>query len=77
VSQNGELKIESGIPVPDPLSGRNNKGYRDALRKLGVTDSVVIPTSGGYIVKLAREILGPGNYATRKAEGGYRVWRTK
>lgn len=72
----GELKIESGIPIP---GDRRRSGIRSALRQMAVGDSFFI---GGVNANTrahnnASQILGKGNYAVRQVEGGYRVWRIK
>lgn len=66
--------VEKTIPVP---GFRGNKGYSDTIRKLGVGDSVLFPdATRGTINALCSNILGAGNYTTRKSSEGIRVWRT-
>jgi hypothetical protein len=67
-----DLKIEKGIPIP----GRRN-GFSETLRKMKPGDSVLLPRDRLNANALAHDVLGSGNYATRKEDGGTRVWRTK
>lgn len=70
-----ELQIEKGVPMP--TNRRNNKGYTEALRKLNIGESVVLPTN----IKSARVTAYAaglsGRYAARVEKEGTRVWRTK
>jgi hypothetical protein len=71
-----EFQIEDGIPMPTPKGGG---GMRAALRKLKAGQSILFPedSSENSVSASAHQILGQGNYACRKVEGGIRVWRTK
>jgi hypothetical protein len=70
------LKIERGVKVT--RKGGNNGGVSAQLRALKRGESVVVPHSATADVRqLALYALGAGNYATRKCDGGTRVWRTK
>ena len=74
--KNGEFKIEDGIPMP-PKHG-NAKGYAEALKKLKVSQSLVLPV-GSYSGAWghAKANLGKGNFVIRAAKGGgFRVWRS-
>ena len=73
MKENGEFKIEKGVPV----NSRRGKGYSSVLRKLGKGDSVVLPTTPYSVRNLALAILGKGNYATHQEKEGTRVWRIK
>ena len=69
------LKIEKGVPIP---LGKTKRIY--PLKEMEVGDSIFIP-SDGFINICARvnpqaKKLGI-KVATRKVEGGYRVWRTE
>ena len=74
--KNGEFKIDKGIPIP---AGRSTTygGVAAVLRTLKVGDSIFFPGASSTISHAAYTHLGAGSYATRKEEGGYRVWRTK
>ena len=78
---NGEMKIERGIPIP---AARSNHGYSDALRKLKVGESVVLPcsnqTARALIYQILRSKRTPfkGEFTGRKLDGDHtRVWRIK
>ena len=70
-----DFVIEKNIPIP-VLNQGQSKGYSEVLRKLQVGDSVVLPIPRTSL-SLAGSILGSGNFAARKCDGGYRVWRLK
>ncbi len=74
-SENTELKIESGIPIPKPIA---KQGISATLRLLKVGDSVHIPgkksvdmSSFIYAAKLS------GKLTCRTDATGVRVWRIK
>lgn len=69
-----KLKIERGIPVPE-LRPNDSR----LLRSMKVGESVLFPPERKHstVQMLARRALGKGKYATRRTEGGTRVWRIK
>ena len=72
---NGELKIESGIPVP-PARARG--GMNAAIRLLKPGESVLCHKgTEGSVRNAAYFILGAGNFVCRKEPSGIRVWRIK
>ena len=73
---NGQPKIEKGIPVP-PRAKRLHTGRAALLRSLNIGDSVLLEGERNNIVMGAQYALGVGNYACRKVDGGFRVWRIK
>lgn len=74
--KNGEVKIESDIPIPPR---KNNLGYAAAFRAMKVGDSVLVrsPVTGESARNSAQSALGVGSYCARKVDGGTRIWRTK
>lgn len=75
-----ELKIEKGIPLP-PQSGF---GYRATFRLMEIGDSIFFEcadhekmraTLTGTISQLKRE--KKFKFASRRVNGGLRVWRTE
>lgn len=71
-----ELKIEKGVPLPPKASARP----RNAIYyRMEVGDSVLVPnrvhdrvaSTVSYVAKTTGF-----KFATRKVEGGIRVWRT-
>jgi hypothetical protein len=64
------LVIEKGVPLP-PRRERVG-GLAATLRALAVGDSFVYQTNRGigHVAKRAGIVV-----ATRKVEGGYRIWR--
>lgn len=73
------FKIEKGVPIPSARrnNGKKIRGIAAALRKLGKTDSVLLPVHHGYASATASRVLGAANYTTRREGNGVRVWRTK
>lgn len=71
MDQNGEIKIEKGIPV-----GRGRGVAREVADKMNVGDSVLFPTRKD--AERMRWLLKTAGFgvATRNVEGGVRVWRT-
>lgn len=67
---NNTLVIESNIPLPEPERGL----FATTFKKMKVGDSVLFPGERKSYSSLAKQ-LG-GTVATRKEEGGIRVWRT-
>lgn len=75
-----DLKIEKGVPIPEPSGTSKGKGrIQLVLRALKKGDSVVLPSkSHGNAYTQAKESLGKGNYTVRpEPTGGFRVWRIK
>jgi len=72
--------IEAGIPIPERIGG--SKGYTDAIRKLGVGESVHLPTTKGSAYSLCWAIgFDPGrkrgDFVVRAEGDGARVWRKR
>ncbi|MDH3354500.1 MAG: hypothetical protein OEL79_04715 [Chromatiales bacterium] len=66
-----DIKVEIGIPIP-----KSGKRSKYPWRNMGVGDSFLIPKitiSMGAV----NERYAPMKFIMRKAEGGYRVWRTE
>ena len=74
-----KYKIERGIKIPPPYNNpRNPNSFNSVLRRLKVGQSVLKRGSKHSTVSSrANEILGAGNYVSRKMDGGVRVWRIK
>lgn len=65
------LKIEKGIPLPNG----DAQSVVGQLRAMEVGDSFLWPAKrDGLNPRFS--LLKPKKFATRKAEGGFRVWRT-
>lgn len=74
--------IEQGVPLPSGVRGSRtplNEAVQ-ALAAAPVGSSVLIPTAmapnGPCISERLHRLGGKGWAAIRKAEGGYRVWKT-
>jgi hypothetical protein len=73
--KNGHFKIEKGIPIPVGMGGRRS-GVADALRKLEVGDSVLIPGVASVAFNAIRYVGGnKTTHTARREKEGYRVWR--
>ena len=73
-----ELKIEQNIPLPviNINTGRAMSDETRVALKMKPGDSVLCPTAKIYkriVTALRNRKL---SYASRRVEGGYRVWRT-
>ena len=71
------MKIEKGIPIP----AKNSRGYSglsETLRLMDVGDSVLVPNSFKYPVRVASRVGQTTNrkFTTRSTPEGRRVWRT-
>lgn len=65
--------IEHDVPQPKP----RGKGYTEALRKLGVGDSVFLPIGLNNAGNVANYAGLTGKYRAQSQPGGVRIWRTK
>lgn len=72
--ENGQPKIEKGIPIP-PMHGKRDSGYATILRAMEPGDSVHFKCNGQAAANAATGVWGAGNYVTRKENDGYRIWR--
>jgi hypothetical protein len=70
------LKIESGIPVPPQRAGII--GFTEALKRMSVGDSVLLPTAarGGQRYAQAKR-LGMKIISREVGNGKTRIWRVK
>lgn len=68
-------KIERGIPIPP--KGGERTGLTATLRALDVGDSFLIANEKERLRALHFASRAGVKIATRKVEGGIRVWRTK
>lgn len=72
-------KIEDGIPMPGAKSG---SGFADCLRRMGTGQSILVAGAQSQSSVFARAYsvskrsADSRKFATRKVEGGVRVWRT-
>jgi len=76
MKKNGELKIETDIPVP--THRRKASEVREAMRRMNPGDSLLIP--GDNRSGISADMIqtwGKGNGTSRKEKGGVRVWRVK
>jgi hypothetical protein len=73
-----KYKIESGIPIPPPESGRDKGETALAMEKLKKGQSFLIPDgkirSIRSMASKAGRALGV-KFSSREVEGGVRVWR--
>ena len=84
------MKIEKNIPIPPKKKqapSRKYKGLCDALRKLEISDSFLVPIPEGMCAKSFKDRIFTskamikkkrGNdlsLTTREVDGGIRVWR--
>ena len=76
MKDNGQFKIEKGIPIPD---SRHVAGFSAMLRKLKPGDSILrtgIICGGQVTGNIGKVSKQTGfKFTTRKVEGGVRVWR--
>ena len=73
---NGEIKIETGIPMPPGL-GQRGRSRKYPWREMKVGDSFLVPgvTRQKWRSAPAGEKATGFKFATRAVEGGIRVWR--
>ena len=73
---NDEIKIESGVPMPEPRAGSGK--WQNLLSQMKIGDSFFIADTGTYALwgrmKSASKHLKI-KLATRKEGTGVRVWR--
>lgn len=70
-----DLKIEKDVPLPPRSSGDSKKSV---LWRMSVGDSVLVTDASQSVVAArAKSVANRSGYkfATRKVEGGVRVWR--
>lgn len=73
MKKNGELKIEKGIPLPDP---KRRHGYiAEIFRAMKPGDSVLGEWSMSTAYQYASRYIGKGNYTCRVEGKKVRVWR--
>jgi hypothetical protein len=77
-----EFVIERGVPLPPARYGRKPGSFMETVRSLNVGDSFVVTGKHQDVVastcRVVRGRMNDGrNYATRKVDGGVRVWRIK
>ena len=70
-----ELRIESGIEIPDQRRGPIKGPMATAFGKLKVGQSIFCQAAYYNIRMHAVRYIGVGKYAIRPENGGYRVWR--
>lgn len=72
-----ELKIEQNIPIPaiNKATGRAMSEETRLALKMKPGDSIFCPTGRIYMRIVSAMRNRKLAYATRKVEGGYRVWR--
>lgn len=75
--ENGELKIDKGVPPPPPGSKGARSQYSKALSAMKAGDSIVVDD-----LRVAKNVYATARYlkvkTTMRAEGNkYRVWRVK
>jgi hypothetical protein len=74
-------KIEKNIPIPEP--GRNGPSSRFPFENMEPGDSFLVETKDHKKMKQIQNLAykcGPRyrmKFATRKVDGGMRVWRVK
>ena len=68
------MEIETGIPIP--VKNWSGSEFTRTIRALKVGESVLVDTDTKR--DHARKIIKSlgGMYATRKMDGGWRIWRT-
>lgn len=76
------LVIEKGIPLLAKSTGKATSAIGDAVRKLEVGDSFLIPAEDktpkhrAIHAYFKAEVKRGKKFATRQVDGGIRVWRT-
>jgi len=72
-SDNDELKIEKGVPLPTSRGG----GILTILRLCEVGDSILYKKTQGSAASLAKLVGSEKGwkFTTRKVDGGIRIWR--
>ena len=72
-----ELEIEKNIPIP-PRGRKPWSKYKDLIERMGVDDSVVVPTmkEATTLSVTIRRHLGLKAALRTLEDGGYRVWVT-
>lgn len=71
-----KLIAEKGIPIPE----RNgHRAVKQIFENLEVGDSVFDEgaANSNNLSSGGSKYIGKGNYALRKVDGGYRLWRIK
>jgi len=69
---NSEFTIDKGIPIP------KNKGIKEALRQMEVTDSLFVTGKVmAHRAAVSAYAVDTGSaFVTRKEGAGIRIWRT-
>jgi hypothetical protein len=73
-----KYKIESGIPIPPPDSGRDKGETTLAMEKLKKGQSFLIPDGKARSIRSMASKTGKAagiKLSCREVEGGVRVWR--
>jgi hypothetical protein len=73
------IKVESGIPLP-PTNSTHQSGVSNTLRTMKIGESFLyrgLPVTVRIIANRISKEAGGRKFATRKVEGGLRVWRIK
>ncbi len=70
-----ELSIEKGVPMPETRSGWGKFG--NTIREMEVGDSVVVKKQVDVCNLQATSRRLDRRMASRKVDGGWRVWRIK
>lgn len=70
-----DFQIERNIPIPPRMYGSKSTKYAFALQ-MEVGDSVLVQTRPIASAISNRLKISGYKFATRKVEGGIRVWRT-
>jgi hypothetical protein len=72
-----ELKIEQNVPIPaiNKATGRTMSEETRLALKMKPGDSIFCPTGRIYMRIVSAMRNRKLAYATRKVDGGYRVWR--
>jgi hypothetical protein len=69
------LQIEKGIPIPQ--SGSRTHARKYPFDEMEIGDSVLVEDDRVYSAVSVYSKRNGKKYATRKVEGGIRVWRIK
>lgn len=67
-----DLIAEADIPMPLP---KGKSPYWEAVRKLKVGESVLLPLLPETANAIGYRVWGKGNYRLDKEENGTRLWR--
>ena len=82
-----DYKIDAGVPMPAPKSGRGRRASKYPVSAMAIGDSFFAKRESGLTAEQHRNRIAAAvcrygkrwglSFSTRLEDGGVRVWRTK